>query len=1384
MNHAYRLVWNSTTQSHVPAAEHARARGRQGGGKAARLLVAALLAAGGGTVHALPADGRVTAGQGSVSSSGNTMTVNQQSGKLALDWRSFGIAAGETVKFVQPSASAVALNRVIGSDPSAIYGNLQANGQVFLINPNGILFAPGAQVNVGGLVASTLDLSNTDFLAGKFKFRSGATAPASVVNQGSITASPGGYVALLGGTASNQGLIAARLGTVALAGGAGVTLDFDGNRLVNLQVDQAALGALAENRQLIQADGGLVVMTAAARDALLATVVNNSGVIEARSVENRNGVIKLLGDAMGGTAGGSVHVGGTLDASAPNGGDGGFIETSGAHVKVAEGTVITTAAPRGAAGTWLIDPADYTIAAAGGDISGATLSSNLASTSVSILSSNGTVNTAGNGDIFVNDAVTWSSANTLTLQAVRNVNINAAINGAGGGLILNAANAISAPAAVNVGTFTLQAGNWSQLGASLPVFAAANFRLQGGSFLRALGGDGSAATPYLLADIYGVQGMGSSAAMLSRNYALAGDVDATGTLNWNSSAGFKPIGDSTTTFTGSLDGQGHAINNLVISRTGSNYVGLFGDLGAGSTVRNLALVGGSVKGTNQVGALAGYSSGTVDNTYATGAVTGSDDVGGLVGVNNGTMSRSHATGAVTSSNYGGGLAGEIHGTMSTVYATGAVRSFFSGGLVGLNDGTINLAYASGSVRGFAGVGGLVGINSLGSISNAYATGAVTGTNIYAGGLVGYNQSGTISNTYASGLVTGVNFKAGLIGSNDGTAVVSNSYWDTQSTGQTVGIAGTVATGGATGMTTAAAMSQATYGGYDFSSTWTIYQGHTYGLLRAFMTPLTVTAANANKTYDGLAWSGGNGLSLPAGANPALVLGTPVYGGNSQGAKNVGAYTLSVSGLYSTQQGYLISYANGALTINPKTITVNASAADKAYDGTTAASVTLASAGVVAGDTLNFANTGASFDNKNAGTGKTVSVTGISASGASTGNYLLAGTSATTTASVTPKTITVSATGIDKVYDGSTGASVTIAGSGLIAGDTVSFTNSGASFADKNVGTGKAVAVTGIVAAGTDGGNYRVGNPGTTTSANITPATLTVSGITAANKVYDGTTVAVVSTAGAVVGGLIGGDSVIIGASGTFSDKNAGNGKTVNLSTSSSGADAGNYSITGQTGTTASITPATLTYTANPASFATGQTPAGLSGQLGGFVGADTLANSTSGSPQWNTPASAASPAGQYAILGAGVTANQGNYTFRQAAGNATALTLTPAPPGSGSGSGSGSGTTTSTGTQQAVGQVLAGVYGSITAVADPGSGVPVADSGVRSDHVFSAPPPPCADAGDRHQAVAERGRAAGSDPTTGDATAAPCAKPVRAPGALLRLLDGGIRLPPGVGTED
>nr|WP_218951486.1 filamentous hemagglutinin N-terminal domain-containing protein [Eoetvoesiella caeni] len=298
--------------------------------------------------YAAPTGGQITAGSGAISQTAGNTTVSQASQNLSLNWQSFNVGAHEAVNFVQPNAAAIAVNRIADTSASQILGSLNANGQVFLINPNGIVFGAGAQVNVGGLVASTLNISDSD-LASATRHFSGSGAGA-VVNHGTITAAPGGYVALLGRQVSNQGTINAPGGTAALGAGSAVSLSFDANHLLSMQVDANELNALAENKQLIVADGGQVLMSAGAKNSLLASVVNNTGVIQAQTVASHKGQIVLLAGMEAGTS----TVNGTLDASAPDGGDGGFIETSGAYVQVADAARISTLAANGKTGTWHI----------------------------------------------------------------------------------------------------------------------------------------------------------------------------------------------------------------------------------------------------------------------------------------------------------------------------------------------------------------------------------------------------------------------------------------------------------------------------------------------------------------------------------------------------------------------------------------------------------------------------------------------------------------------------------------------------------------------------------------------------------------------------------------------------------------------------------------------------------------------------------------------------------------------------------------------------------------------------------------------------------------------------------------------------------------------
>ncbi|MFI4886640.1 MAG: filamentous hemagglutinin N-terminal domain-containing protein [Steroidobacterales bacterium] len=284
-----------------------------------------------------PIGGAVVGGRGSISSPNATTTlINQQSNQLTVNWSSFNVAGNETVRFVQPSSSSVALNNILSQSPSQIFGRIDANGRVVLVNPNGILFGRTAQLNVGSLIASSLELKEYDPATGRLSFQSLGGHPGAIENQGTVTAARGGSVALLGGTVLNNGLVVADYGTVAMGAGQAATLDFYGGGLLRLQVsgdvrtNASGAKAAVQNSGSIEANGGQVLLTASATQDVFASAVDNSGVIRAARIKNVGGVIQLLGTD--GTASDS----GTLDASgADSASTGGTVTVTGKAASLA-----------------------------------------------------------------------------------------------------------------------------------------------------------------------------------------------------------------------------------------------------------------------------------------------------------------------------------------------------------------------------------------------------------------------------------------------------------------------------------------------------------------------------------------------------------------------------------------------------------------------------------------------------------------------------------------------------------------------------------------------------------------------------------------------------------------------------------------------------------------------------------------------------------------------------------------------------------------------------------------------------------------------------------------------------------------------------------------
>ncbi|WP_249979226.1 filamentous hemagglutinin N-terminal domain-containing protein, partial [Vreelandella olivaria] len=478
----------------------------------------------------LPSGGTVVAGDAALSQHNHTLTIDQSSQNAAINWEHFSIGEHHRVHFNQPNADAAALNRVTGSEVSNIRGSLSANGRVFLVNPNGIHFSSTARVDVGALVASTLDISTEDFMAGNYTFEGGSGN--AVINAGNITSVAGGHVAMIAAEIINTGSIETPQGSTLMGAGSRVTLDLGGP--VKIEVEEARLATHIEQGGAIRADGGLVYLTTQAANDLTASVINHTGITQARTLATgENGHIMLMGDMQSG----HVEVAGTLDASAPHGGDGGFIETSAARVSITDDVHITTRADNGTTGTWLIDPNDYTIAAEGGDITGTTLSDQLGNTDIRIESVQGA--NEGNGDIFVNDEVHWQSGNQLTLSADRNIEINRTIEASQG----------------DGGKLALEIGQGSSDGVINGVHAdyriSAPVNLQAGNNFSVKTGSHGSATEYTVITELGtsnsvtgqdLQGINGN---LSGHYALGAHIDATATANWNNGEGFNPIGSWT-----------------------------------------------------------------------------------------------------------------------------------------------------------------------------------------------------------------------------------------------------------------------------------------------------------------------------------------------------------------------------------------------------------------------------------------------------------------------------------------------------------------------------------------------------------------------------------------------------------------------------------------------------------------------------------------------------------------------------------------------------------------------------------------------------------------------------------------------------------------------
>jgi len=813
----------------------------------------------------------------------------------------------------------------------------------------------------------------------------------------------------------------------------------------------------------------------------------------------------------------------------------------------------------------------------------------------------------------------------------------------------------------------------------------------------------------------------------SGNYMLKRSIDMN---NYS----FVPISlSSTGRFDGlNYSIQNLAVNYVDVDHPSGNPsgVGLFAQ--NDGVIENLTVVGCNISrtmadpdySTNANVGIIGVNNGTVRRvSNESGTVSSNANfVGGIVGRNNGTVEQVHnnarveATGEQRDLEMGfiGGVVGDNVGTIRVAYNTGAVGSdddeslcSSTGGIAGLNSGTIENVYNAGAVNGFNDVGGIVGYNdgSGAKINYAYNTGDVHKTGQYWGSIAGYNAGGSINNAYgltgtASMVIGNSDDQPAFKSDGDLKQATTFSGWDISADGSA-------------------------------NKIWRIYNGETKPLLTAFMTRkdnylgelvydgtkgdvghnyLTTTQTGAGITQSGINWASDFAIVTPKALTVSFDSPDKVYDGTATattavatldgkvgsddvslatgltaayGDKNVGANkTVTYSGIALTGAkagNYSIAATLTATgTISQAPITVSVGDITKTYDGTTntdnttdatGGAFTVTSGTLYDGDTISGTK---AFVTKDAGTGKTVTLSGVTISDAAgnAGNYTIS-TVDNTTSTINKAPLTVEFGTTAKNYDGTTTATLpatyTLNGKVDLATENVDIIpeNLSIAYADKNAGNGKTVYYEGIALTGTTAGNYALTSTTATGSGWISPI-ITRASFDPTTKVYDGTTAAPLGAASLT--NIIDADLGKVGVTGTaaYDGKDAGDHTVSYSGLLLTGAEAGNYQLASTTGNgTGSITRRPLWLVANPVTITEGEaTPTSWSGSVTGFVAGEDLGANDVYFFALDNPAATA--AGKYAVTGTlsidgGNPATSGdygqNYTFANAASNATAFII-------------------------------------------------------------------------------------------------------------------------------
>ena len=1170
------------------------------------------------TAATLPTGAIVVKGSGSVSVNGANMTVDQTSQRLVTDWQSFSIGAGNSVRFVQPSSSSVALNRITGDDPSNIFGSLTANGHVYLENANGVYFAPGAQVSVGSLLATSLNVDVDQFMLGHLRLSGGSPSSGEVSNAGNIVAAPGGHVILAGPVVSNSGSITTPGGTTAMVAADAVNVDPTGSGLLSISVPAAAVNARLVQSGTITADGGAVQLAAAAADAALRTVMQVGGVVRARSIEQRDGQILLSGGQSG-----IVMVDGQLDVSGAAGLQGGTIKVLGDRVGLTGAAHLDASGATGG-GTILV----------GGNRHGQGSEQNAAETYV------------GNGVVLDASATTKGDGGKVVVWADDHTSYAGQINARGGA----------------------QGGN----GGQAEVSGKATLDFMGGSDLSASKGT----TGRLLLDPLSIN-IGAIADV-NGDGTQGDDVDATG-LTAGQFGGAASRITATTVATLLANNDLSLAAGRVITVTSPLTVAPGGQartltldaldiaIGAPVTLNNASLVaiaGNSITNNAAVSSLNSISltSPTITInaplsansmsllTNSSSAFTSvTQDAAGVGVVTANTLSIDAAPTFPVPDSVDLSFANNKIGTLVVNAGDVSLRVANNPGvplvLSGSGPFSFNVTAINTSVTQPAGPLGALTIGAGEGLFNITTTGSGDVTlanpaNLITAGMT-FNVAGNINVVnsgafFADGTATGnVTLKAAGLFSmfND----ISGANIDITGVGfQNFATNGLVVPAGGRFFIRSSDFTQDAFGSIAFGASagsinYIVYGGYTgvnpaagnglYTNQTGSITPPNADNPPISKVYDGTpnfnytqAGAATAGVLNAVSPVPLVLAAYSINGGGAFTDKNVGAnkgLTVGVSNdtqavspsqngtvLYGLQFGGYTRAAgphvpgtpgNAISLITAKPITaIGIDGVDRVYDATTLVALNASAAGLVgtvAGDTVNLVTAGATgtLANKNVGVNKAVTVNGITLGGADAGNYTVSDASGAT-ATITQRGITSHGlTGVNRVYNGTTAVAVNgSAGAltGVLGGDVVTLAAGGATgtMADKNVGNGKPIAIGGVALGGADAGNYTVSDTSGAT-VSITPLGITSTGITGVDRTYDGTTVVGVNASAAALNGTIAGDNISLvsaGATGSLADKNVGVAKPVTVAgLALGGSDATNYTLTDASNATATITALAL-----------------------------------------------------------------------------------------------------------------------------------------------------------------------------------------------------------------